>query len=415
MREASEPQLVEHYPATADSQAEVQTTFLRIPAVSERYGVILSRPCWMWGAEMGVNEAGVVVAMTATFIKTRTRRKGLLGQDLLRLALERAATADDALAVLTELVERYGQGGPSGYRNASFHAGSSFVIADARTVWVVETAAHHWVALKLKPQEGLSTWALSNRLTLESTFDQYSSGLHDFAMRYAGWDGKGDFNFAKTFDQPSLYFWLQAGHRLVQSRRDLDGFGESMTNFAAVMMQNLRGSRQGAHTPRACRNSDLCLHAGGVRRAFQTTSSMVSELTPNQARHFFTGSSAPCMSVFQPADFEHGMVGLQSLGADIVDSFWVQYENVHRRMLFNRDQLDVLRTRIADAEASMFAALDAGDIPEAHEVTLRHLTQTMEWAQLLDVWHGLGPYGLYWYRLNHHDGVRLKYLPEISA
>lgn len=51
--------------------------------------VILSKPAWMWGAEMGANDAGVVIGNEAVFTKLETSEdieEKLLGMDLVRLA-----------------------------------------------------------------------------------------------------------------------------------------------------------------------------------------------------------------------------------------------------------------------------------------------------------------------------------------
>ena len=49
--------------------------------------MILSKPAWMWGAEMGANDAGVCIGNEAVFTKLNSEKdveEKLLGMDLLR-------------------------------------------------------------------------------------------------------------------------------------------------------------------------------------------------------------------------------------------------------------------------------------------------------------------------------------------
>lgn len=53
--------------------------------VPSTHSVVLSKPVWMWGAEMGANDAGVVIGNEAVW--TREPDDGppaLLGMDLVR-------------------------------------------------------------------------------------------------------------------------------------------------------------------------------------------------------------------------------------------------------------------------------------------------------------------------------------------
>ncbi|MEZ4567610.1 MAG: hypothetical protein R2860_11860 [Desulfobacterales bacterium] len=71
-------------------------------------------------------------------------------------------------------------------------------------------------------------------------------------------------------------------------------------------MNNLRTYDQ-AHIP-VCRfqpGTYICMHAGGLIRRSQTCGSMAAQLMRNRPPLlFFTGTSAPCMSLFKPVSFD---------------------------------------------------------------------------------------------------------------
>ncbi|MGH8481480.1 MAG: C69 family dipeptidase, partial [Nevskiaceae bacterium] len=112
-REPSEPQPVVRLDAVrGDAAPTVRATYIELPQVPERHAVILSKPVWCWGAEMGVNGRGVAIGNEAIFSRRATRAPALLGMDLVRLGLERGGSAAEALEVIIRLLEAHGQGGP---------------------------------------------------------------------------------------------------------------------------------------------------------------------------------------------------------------------------------------------------------------------------------------------------------------
>ncbi len=56
--------------------------------------------------------------------------------DYVRLALERGSTAKEALEVIIELLEQYGQGGNCGFEHKVYYH-NAFMIVDRHEAWVL--------------------------------------------------------------------------------------------------------------------------------------------------------------------------------------------------------------------------------------------------------------------------------------
>ena len=110
-RPFNEPQPVVFFPEKSfPSDAQVSCTYISIPQVETTKAVLLSKPTWMWGAEMGANDK-VVIGNEAVWTKEKDGPTALIGMDLLRLALERSSSALNAVQIITSLLEEHGQGG----------------------------------------------------------------------------------------------------------------------------------------------------------------------------------------------------------------------------------------------------------------------------------------------------------------
>ena len=353
-REAAEPQrLLRLDKVRGDRSAELQATYLRIPQTADRYGLVLSQPSWIWGGEMGVNQHGVAIGNEAVFTRlTRKRGQALLGMDLLRLGLERGATAREALQVIVEHLERFGQGGPAGYRDKGFRYDNSFLIADAGEAWVLETAGQLWAAKRVE------RWAISNALSLGHEFDLCSADLPGQARKLGCWDGRGDFHFARAFDT-RLLSWIGGAHRRRALNQDFLSTCPAHAGWAelaaALRSHGARGDDLHGHD-----NRQVCLHAGALWRPSQTTASLIVRLQGAATRLAATATSAPCLSLFQPLDLTPASgAGLLSVaGQSVEQSLWWRFEAAHRRALVDAEFRQALRASRDAPEPQLLTALD---------------------------------------------------------
>ncbi|XP_073973330.1 secernin-2 [Rhodnius prolixus] len=280
-RPTGEVQEIVYYPEKTYSDGEsVKCTYIEIEQAAKTQAVILSKPVWMWGAEMGANGCGVVIGNEAVFTKLEDcEEKKLLGMDLVRLGLERSCSASEALEVITNLLEKHGQGGPCNEDNSmTYH--NSFLIADSVEAWVLETAGSLWVAQRIT--EGFCN--ISNNLTITTKIDKMSDAVKSYATENNLWNGEGEFNWAETFSQTGSCDRQQSGHGL------LEKYTSSSTFSVADMFQILRDQ-----------DSGICMSLGS---STVTASSQVSLLFADRpCAHWFTGTPDPSVSVFKPFVF----------------------------------------------------------------------------------------------------------------
>ncbi|MGB1580243.1 MAG: C69 family dipeptidase [Nevskiales bacterium] len=357
-REPGEPQLVVRLPAVRNDRSRaVRLTHIPIRQIPDRHAVILSKPHWTWGAEMGINEHGLIIGNEAIFSKLRNGKPGMLGMDLVRLGLERAATADEALHVMTRLVEQVGQGGPAGFKDKGFHYDNSFIIADHREAWVLETVQRHWVVKRVTHSA-----AISNCLTIGTDYDAHSPELESYAyLNNMAVNDQGKLDFAASFDSKLMPKLAKSYARLEASERWLEDHSLDMTlpKLAEHLRSHAPQSPGLAHEPHKGSNADICMHAAGPVRRSQTCGSMIAHLSKDRVTSLFTGTSAPCMSIFRPADFDwaKSYSVLSDPSAPVENSLWAAYECIHHRALFDADFRSQLRQSRDQAEARLFAGL----------------------------------------------------------
>jgi len=331
-REANEAQSLEYHEArTYPLNTKLKCTYITIPQVEKTYGVLLSRPFWMWGAEMGVNELGVVIGNEAVFTKCKVAKKGVLtGMDLLRLALERSSSALKAKDIIIELLQKHGQGGSCGFEDKGMFYHNSFIIADNEEAWILETAGDFWASKKVDDY-----YAISNGLTIGSNYDAIHQGAKRFA-RKKGWV-KGKFHFANAFSD-FLYTTFSACKTRKARADEILHTSLNRINVRSAIAHLRDHNSNDFYPSKPLLGNTICAHAGNsiTRNASQTTASMIVHLKDNKTTVWVTATSTPCISVFKPIWFDKIVV--PDLGDKLTEiynenSFWWKFEQLHREIL----------------------------------------------------------------------------------
>ena len=336
-REPNEAQVLEFYPSMKyEKGADLRTTYITIPQEAVTYAVLLSRPFWMWGAEIGVNEKGVVIGNEAVWTKMPLKKKGgLTGMDLLRLALERARNAQEAIHVIVQMLVDFGQGGICGYQDKKMVYHNSYIVADPQEAWVLETAAHLWAARKAR-----NIASISNGLTIGEEFDLHHPELIP-AARKKGWLKKGqEFNFARTYRDWFYTTFSASRKRQCRSSHKLQEKSGSIDLPYAFRI--LRDHNGNVYKPdRHFLGNRICAHAANplARKSTQTTASLVAHLKPGDITVWVTGTSAPCTGIFKPVWFKGNVLPdipyLKTIprGSFDPNTLWWRHELLHREVL----------------------------------------------------------------------------------
>jgi secernin len=387
-RERNEAQSVDYFhSADHPPGALVRCTYLTIDQARHTHAVLLSRPFWIWGAEMGANEHGVVIGNEGLHARSPAPQDpALTGMDLLRLALERAMSAAEAVDVITRLLERHGQGGNCGHLSPTYY-NNGFLIADPREAFVLETVGREWL-----------TERVSGVRTLSNTY-----------------------SIDERISNPHREHIGHANARRARSAALLSSHGGRLG--VEHLMGVLRDHGPAEHTtpewhPGNAKAVSVCMHAGTDERPGQTVASMVSELHESDQVHWVTGTAAPCISVYKPLLMDTPPPA-ELRPADRFDerTLWWKHERLHRAVLtrdFQRFIEDIRHER--DALEAQFvtrilAVRDGGTHADRSRVVAECWREASELTQRWESWvprmptQGDGAYHNAWTTLNRLAGL----------
>ncbi len=374
-RDPNEAQVLDWQPRREyPAGASLRCTWIEIPQVAATHAVLLCRPFWMWGAEMGANEHGVVIGNEAVFTRAKYAKTGLTGMDLLRLALERSTDAQSAADAMVGLLETYGQGGGCGHENRGFTYHNSFLIADPTRAIVLETAGRAWAT-----QDVRGARSISNVLSIPGFAERHSD-------RVKTWAGAGRLRRSRT------ECLAQQASRPAQLASILRDHGEGRTGPHYSFFHG------GLTAP--------CVHAGGLIASSQTTGSWISELSPGLARHWATGTAAPCVSLFKPVAVDQPIdVGSPTDRFD-ENSVWWRGEQTHRRVIGRKpaEFLPRITLQRLPVERRWF-----DDPPDSREAFRQAAEMTDRWIEAVEtpgVSHDPRPWFVrsYWRKRNARAG-----------
>jgi dipeptidase len=333
----------------------VRTTHLELDDAGA-VALVGSRPAWMWGFEHGINEHRVAIGNERIFTTDdpATVAPALTGMDLVRLALERAASAEHALHVITDLIARHGQGGRCAADKDDPYW-SSFLIADPTSAWVLETSGRTWVA---RPVDDGA--AISNRVTLHTDWTLASDDVAPGT----------DFDTWRDGSVPTV----PSDDRLDATRACLATGAAALTprDLAATLRHH--GDRAwGApgsdpaecSPPPAGVDADLhgftvCFHVDVPGLIVETTtSSMIAELPadPDTPARAWVALGTPCASVYVP------VFPPAAIPAELGDpDTWRRFAALRDRVERDPDALGEVRAVLGPIEADLWARADAAAI-----------------------------------------------------
>ena len=309
-RQPSEPQtfcVVPRRPPSAQTALSGKT----LPMADAGFAFALSKPSWMAGGEMGVNEKGVAIGNEAVFSKHKPAKEGILGMDILRAALGASVSAKEAVDYICAFVEKFDQGGNGSFRGSLYYD-NSFLISDQEGAFILETAGHRWAWRAIHGHD-----AISNAYCIEEDYKrldtQTRKEIAPVNERAACSDEadpgrKGEKESFKAHVENRFYLRFTKGEaRRALSLSLLGAFAAkaSLAASGAPELSDFFGilRSHGPYDPAkplSKHMESLCVHGGGFPASATTASFAVEYKGSEAAILWFTGTSYPCVSLYKP-------------------------------------------------------------------------------------------------------------------
>ncbi|MEM7021914.1 MAG: C69 family dipeptidase [Pseudomonadota bacterium] len=361
--EVNECQALERLPARDWPEGTmIRVTHRLIPQARRTHDCLINKSFWLYGAEIGVNEHGLAIGNEAVFTNNYDKVDGVNLIDLLRIMLERAASAREAIEVTAGLLKEFGQGGNCELRGNS-HFDGSFIVADPDEAWILETAGREWAAKRIE-----NVAAISNVLSITDDWDLSSlAGRQgpkiDFRAHFVDMGPSGESGAPERLEVSSGFMKSQAGRIGLRSMSDL-----------------LRQCPENWDPAEGEVTTNICMHVGiSPGRLWQATGAMIADCGRDGVMAWFTGTSGNDLSVFKPAFPGLDFPDMGPSPKETYDpaALWWRHEHLHRRVMADWP-------RLAPEIRAEIEALEDGFFAEA--AAIRVAPRPQQQAFMIDCW-----------------------------
>ena len=357
-RPASECQpLVQCMRETHPAGAITKCQFVELPGVTTTYRHVGSRPYWCWGYEHGFNEHQVVIGNEGLASKYEFDSPKLIGMELIRLGLERAATAAEAVSVMTALITEYGQGKFSNDQGVRTYD-NGYIIADPKEAYILQTAGHEWAVKQVQGAVGIS-----NVYSLEEDWDRLSPKGVDEAVAQGWWaETSARFNFSEAYSREANRSVGSGAMRRKRSCAVLDRYTGNIE--VQTMMALLSDHADGSEPDEPFQTeisggTSICIHHDDKGEGGNTAASLVAHLCADGSRLpvYWCSFYSPCLAVFLPMFMEGELPQVLGIGGKTpsADSPWWLFRQLSLKLRLEAPELiPTVRTKWEELQTQLF-------------------------------------------------------------
>ena len=251
-------------------------------------------------------------------------KTGILGLDLVRLGLERGATAREAIKVITSLLEIYGQNANASQLTDRRYE-NSYLLVDGSEIWLLETAGREWVAKRISDRIGIS-----NCYSTEEVFELSSPKVESTARKSRWLAPDEPFNFAKAYTKPAIRQTLAVPRmrRLNKLLHTTDI--HNLQTLKSVLRDHFGGEiTEERFSPSSATFFSVCMHMMCWGES-ETAASLISHTDCVLGVVSRWAAAQPCQSVYLPIYLTGYIPKPLTVGGDHYspESFWWRFKRL---------------------------------------------------------------------------------------